>query len=241
MKSHNIAAQTTPRARKIAGLAMNRPNVVATVHTPAGLRIASKLDSDDVDVVEFRLDALADRVDEIERILSVLKVPALLTARHPAEGGVNHLPLVTRRSLLLRLLPLASLVDVELRSVKSLAGVISVAKSRGVRVVVSDHHFKRTPSLTDLLKRERAAFHAGADIFKLATNTTKVRDFTTLLDFISQKNKHPRAVMGMGIFGKVSRLAMAKAGSILNYGYLDQPNAPGQWEARELKKLILQA
>ena len=46
--------------------------------------------------------------------------------------------------------------------------------------------------------------------------------------------------MGMGVFGKVSRLALAKAGSALNYGYLDRPNAPGQWEARELKKLISQ-
>jgi 3-dehydroquinate dehydratase len=24
----------------------------------------------------------------------------------------------------------------------------------------------------------------------------------------------------------------------LNYGYLDRPNAPGQWEARELKALL---
>lgn len=217
---------------------MNRPNVVATVHTPAGLRIAAKLDVYDVDVLEFRLDALVDHVDEIEHTLSSIKVPVLLTARHPAEGGMNHLSLAKRRSLLLRLLPFASLVDVELRSVKMLADVIAAAKSRGVRVVVSDHHFLKTPPLASLLKRERAAFHAGADIFKLATNTSKVRDFTTLLDFISQKKKRPRAVMGMGVFGKVSRLALAKAGSVLNYGFLDRPNAPGQWEARELKRLI---
>ena len=44
--------------------------------------------------------------------------------------------------------------------------------------------------------------------------------------------------MGMGKFGKASRLALAKAGSVLNYGYLDCPNAPGQWEATELKRLL---
>ena len=44
--------------------------------------------------------------------------------------------------------------------------------------------------------------------------------------------------MGMGEFGRVSRLALAKAGSVLNYGYLDEPNAPGQWEARELRQLL---
>ena len=38
--------------------------------------------------------------------------------------------------------------------------------------------------------------------------------------------------------GQVSRLVLACAGSILNYGYLDKPNAPGQWEARELRELL---
>ena len=44
--------------------------------------------------------------------------------------------------------------------------------------------------------------------------------------------------MGMGAFGQVSRLVLACAGSVLNYGYLDKPNAPGQWEARELTGLL---
>ena len=167
---------------------MNRPNLVATVHTEKGLKMAAALSIGDVDIVEFRLDALVHRVDEIEDTLRSLKVPALLTARHPAEGGMNHLSIATRRSLLMRLLPFASLVDVELRSIKSLTDVITAAKSHGVRVVVSDHHFRKTPPFASLLKRERAAIHAGADIFKLATSTSKIRDFTTLLDFISQKN-----------------------------------------------------
>ena len=241
MKSSKIAVQAAPRARKITPLAMNRPNVVATVHTPSGLRMAASLQRGEVDVVEFRLDALADRVDEVERTLRALKIPALVTARHPAEGGVNHLSLAMRRSLLLRMLPFATLVDVELRSVDALEAVISAAKKRGVSVVVSDHHFRATPALANLFARERAAFRAGADIFKLATLTATTREFARLLAFIERKTKHRRAVMGMGAFGKVSRLTMAKAGSVLNYGYLNQPNAPGQWEARELKQLIAQA
>ena len=44
--------------------------------------------------------------------------------------------------------------------------------------------------------------------------------------------------MGMGRFGKVSRLLFAQAGAVLNYGYLDKPNASGQWEATLLKKRI---
>jgi 3-dehydroquinate dehydratase-1 len=44
--------------------------------------------------------------------------------------------------------------------------------------------------------------------------------------------------MGMGALGKVSRLLFARAGSVLNYGYLDQPNASGQWEATLLKERL---
>jgi 3-dehydroquinate dehydratase-1 len=44
--------------------------------------------------------------------------------------------------------------------------------------------------------------------------------------------------MGMGRFGKVSRLLLAQAGSVLNYGYLDRPNASGQWEATILKQRL---
>ena len=88
-------------------------------------------------------------------------------------------------------------------------------------------------------ERERRAFSAGADVFKIATATNEPRSFVRLLDFSSSAARGPRSVMGMGKFGQVSRLSLALAGSVLNYGYLDQPNAPGQWEARELKALFV--
>ena len=44
--------------------------------------------------------------------------------------------------------------------------------------------------------------------------------------------------MGMGKLGQASRLVLACAGSKLNYGYHDKPNATGQWEAKELKGLL---
>ena len=86
--------------------------------------------------------------------------------------------------------------------------------------------------------RERRAFSAGADVFKIATATNEPRTLARLLEFSATPARGHRAVMGMGKFGQVSRLALACAGSILNYGFLDKPNAPGQWEARELRALI---
>jgi len=41
--------------------------------------------------------------------------------------------------------------------------------------------------------------------------------------------------------GHPSRLALAIAGSVLNYGFLGGPNAPGQWYAPALKTAFHQA
>ena len=52
------------------------------------------------DLFELRLDALRHSLGEMARALPKLRAPLLLTARHPAEGGVGQLRLAQRRSLL---------------------------------------------------------------------------------------------------------------------------------------------
>jgi 3-dehydroquinate dehydratase-1 len=193
----------------------------------------------DVDLLELRADALAGRHEEVRQFLAKAKVPILLTARHPDEGGIGKLTIATRRKLFEEFLPHAALVDVELRSVAVLQCVIDEAKQRGITVVVSDHHFHRTPTLAQMRERRSRAFAAGADIFKLAALADDAASLARLIDFLTTSKPRSLAVMGMGKFGQVSRLVLACAGSVLNYGYLDRPNASGQWEARELRQLLL--
>jgi 3-dehydroquinate dehydratase-1 len=204
----------------------------------AGLRHAARCKPGDVDVLELRLDALEGRLPATRKILPTLRLPVLVTARHPAEGGCGGLTLRRRKQLLTEFLPAAALIDVELRSVVAMRDVILAAKARGVVVVVSDHHFRGTPPLARLLHRQRMAFAAGADAFKLATLAGDAKSLARLLDLAAAPAAGPRAIMGMGKFGKASRLTLAVAGSVLNYGYLDQPNAPGQWEAKDLRNLL---
>jgi 3-dehydroquinate dehydratase-1 len=212
--------------------------VVAAAHTLKGLQLAPRLGPDDVDLVEIRADALAPHMAQIERIIGKIQVPVLLTVRHPAEGGIGQLTLAHRREMYRRLLSTVTLIDVELRSLDGLGDVVEEARNRGVGIVVSAHYFHSTPSLPQMLDLQRRSFHGGADIFKLAALTPTAPTLARLLDFIARPAPGPRAVMGMGPFGQVSRLTLAQAGSALNYGYLDTPNAPGQWEARELRKLL---
>ena len=213
--------------------------VVGTVHSPGALRCALKLKPGSVDVLELRLDAFVSDLETLEKAARRLKFPLLITARHPAEGGVGGLSAGARGALYRRFLPYAVWMDVELRSMKPLAHVVSEARTAGVQVVVSSHFFRRMPSLTQLKALAGKARRAGADVFKLAARAERPADVATLLGLFPGSAGQQLAVMGMGAFGQVSRLVLARAGSVLNYGYLDQPNASGQWEATELRKQIL--
>ena len=225
--------------KKLSGSKLSSPLVVATVHSLEGLRLAERIGSREVDLLELRVDALEGKLSEVRNFLAKAKLPILLTVRHPAEGGIGKLSSQRRRSLLEEFLPFAAMVDVEFRSAEAMQEVIAVAKKRGIRVVVSDHHFHRIPTLGQMRERMRRAFAVGADIFKLAAFVEDAGAVARLIDFYTARKARPLAVMGMGKFGQVSRLVLACAGSVLNYGYLDRPNAPGQWEARELKRLLV--
>jgi 3-dehydroquinate dehydratase-1 len=242
-QSRKVAKQRTSRARKIASaLLPARPAVVGAAHTSAGLKLAATLGARELDIVEIRVDTLlAAGVSEAEiaRALRAIRLPKLITVRHPAEDGAGALSTARRRELFARFLPFAALVDVELRSVRAMSAIVRTARARNITVVVSDHHFHSTPTLRRMLECERRAFHAGADIFKLAALAPHAGALIALLEFCARPGV--RSVMGMGAFGKVSRLALAQAGSALNYGYLDRPNAPGQWEAQDLKRLLASA
>ena len=215
-----------------------RPKVVGAVHSPGALRRALKIRPGEVDFLEIRVDSFAPDPAPLLRAIPRLRVPLLITVRHPAEGGAHRLTFPQRRALFARFLPFATLIDIELRSVEKLAPVISDARGCGVRVIVSDHHFKTTPPAAQLQRVIRRARDAGADICKIATLAETPAALARLLALFAQPQALPLSVMGMGRFGKISRLLFAQAGSVLNYGYLDEPNASGQWEAVLLKKRL---
>lgn len=211
----------------------SQSRVVATAHTPKGLQAAALLRPSQVGYVEVRLDALAAHRPRLGRALASIRVPLLLTARHPLEGGVGRLGSAERRGLLEEFLLRAGAIDVELRSVSPMTSVLDAARRRRITRVISFHDFRRTPDLTRLRGIALRSVRAGADIVKIATFLRSPSDLATLL-LLQSTSKVPLATMGMGPLGKVSRLVLAAAGSRLNYGYLDRPQVAGQWPALAL-------
>jgi 3-dehydroquinate dehydratase-1 len=213
---------------------------VGTIVSSASLAAAAKLRPGTCDWLEIRVDHFLPDIAELRRKSAKLSLPRIVTVRHPAEGGqAPRITLRERRSLYRDFMELAGLVDIELRQAGPLKEVIREAQAAGVGVILSAHDFRRTPPPARLRDLARQAADAGADIFKVAATANSPADLAKLIEFLAnEKSPLPLAVMGMGRFGKISRLVLAQAGSCLNYGYLAAPNASGQWPVALLKARI---
>jgi len=170
------------------------------------------------DLFEVRLDCLVRIVEQLENKLQKLRAPLIITARHPREGGANKLSLRQRRNLLTRFLPHARYLDVELRSAFALDSFLRLAEQKNVQRIISFHSFKSTPPPRILSAKARDAEAHGANIFKVATRTDTPVQLARLLSFIENKNVDlPVCAMGIGKLGAISRVLLARAGSVLVY------------------------
>ena len=193
------------------------------------------------DLLELRVDHFAARPGRLDALAAAPPRPLVLTVRHPAEGGgTPGLDTAARRRLYARFLASASLVDVEVRSLRALAGIVREARAGGCGVVASFHDFRGLPPAARLREVVSRAIDAGADVCKVAATLRTPGDLAALLDFLAaERHRLPLAVMGMGPAGRMSRPVLGASGSVLNYGFLGRrPQVPGQWPAAVLRERI---
>jgi 3-dehydroquinate dehydratase-1 len=185
---------------------------------------------------ELRLDYLVGIENELENKMSRLRVPVIITARHPTEGGANNLSLKQRRELLSRFLPQARYVDLELRCVRAFRSLLDEARRRNVGRIISFHDLDSTPSLCTLHAKVRAAKSYGADVFKIAARTDTPAQLARLLNFVSNQDASlPLSAMGIGKLGGISRVALAWSGSVLTYASLEAKRIEGQLSVKQLR------
>jgi 3-dehydroquinate dehydratase-1 len=182
------------------------------------------------DFFELRLDALFGMADKLQQAIPRLRAPIIITARAPNEGGTNNLSLARRRALLLRFLPHAAGMDVELSCARALASVLKRARQKKLCIILSLHNQRATPALSALLRLAHRAHSLGADIFKIASRTDRLDQLHGLLEFVqSESLPLPVSAMGIGKLGRSSRVLLAHAGSLLNYAHLGRATIEGQW------------
>jgi 3-dehydroquinate dehydratase-1 len=216
---------------------------VGVIASPADLRCALAL-REPPDLFELRLDCLCPRNDGFPAVTQFIRRlgsrrSLIITARDPREGGLGNLSLAKRRELLLRFLPHAKFVDIELRSVRAFESLLACARKQKVCVILSFHDFKATPSPRSLRAKAAEAKTRGADIFKVAVRCETPAALARLVDLVADKNvKLPVSAMGIGKLGAVSRLLLARCGSALNYGSLQTAHVEGQLPFEVLRSAI---
>jgi 3-dehydroquinate dehydratase-1 len=217
-----------------------RPRVVGVIASRADLDCALRMRRPP-DLFELRLDRLASMADQVENVLPKLRTPLIITARHPHEGGTKKLRLRDRRDLLARFLNHADYVDIELRSAPALRSLLKLAEKKNIRRIISFHNFKSTPSTRILAAKARKARSHGADIFKAATRTDTPMELGRLVEFMtSSRLDLALAVMGIGKLGAISRVLLARAGSMLIYASISAAaEVEGQLSLEQLRALGL--
>lgn len=215
--------------------------IVGVISSRADLRRALRMRKPP-DLFELRLDRLADFISQVDAAFPRLLAPAIVTARAPGEGGANNLIAAKRRTLLLRFLPRAAYLDLELRSAKILEPVLRSASENKIATIISFHDFQTTPPafrLDDIVSRARSL---GASLIKVATRTDTAAQLERLLDFFERHRGRADVVaMGIGKLGRASRRKLVLRGCPLNYGHLGSPGAPGQLSVPELRRFAERA
>ena len=215
----------------------SQPLTVGAITDEKALALSFGLES--ADLIELRLDALGSNSNVIEFAKRHHRaIPLLITSRDPVEGGLNALSLEERAAHLHALLPFAAAIDVELANATSFAEILTEAKSRNVKIVLSNHDFVGFDHIATIDTIARAQT-SGADVAKAAVTLKDPVDLTLFESLLADMSGSPFSLMGMGPYGPASRLLAAQHGSLLNYGFLgNEPTAPGQWPARLLKEVL---
>lgn len=207
-----------------------------------------------VDLIEWRADFYED-VFQINQVLTTLKLlrervpstPLIFTFRTKAEGGEKVISVDDYFSLVLAVAKsgITDFIDIEyfiLEDSKQLQSKIIQLQNYGVKVILSNHDFNKTPSKDEIIKRLRNMQDLNCDIPKIAVMPNSPYDVLTLLDatytFHEQYSTKPVITMSMGSTGCISRISGEIFGSCITFGSASQASAPGQIPVEQLKKFL---
>lgn len=197
----------------------------------------------DADLIEIRVDSLknptADTVNKLLRqVAKKSGMDTILTVRPVKEGGLFKGTENDRKKLLEAGLQGASYVDLEL-NMPFLSEIMDKASAAGTKVIVSHHDFRATPKNEDMMSLLQLELETGADIAKLAVMAKNLKDVLRLLEVTLEASKHGEiCTVSMGEHGKLTRMAAPLFGSVLLYGYVSRPTAPGQLSVAEVRQAL---
>lgn len=236
-----------------AGAGRCRVIVPVTALLPQPAALQAQVAAAAGDIVELRLDALADQshlglvwaVQTVRRAAG--QTPLLVTLRTAREGGQAALDPEAYAALLETLCAKAAgafdLLDVEFSAGPGpCARLLAAAHKAGAAAVFSEHHFDGTPATKAMANTLTAMANAGADIAKLAVMPAAPADAARLLEATAlaaaRRPETPLITMAMGPLGAVTRVCGAAFGVCASFGTAGAASAPGQPDAAALRAAL---
>lgn len=204
------------------------------------------------DMAEWRADWYEDifEEDQIDGMLKALRealgsLPLLFTFRTAKEGGEKEITTAAYRELNERAAAsgYVDLIDVEaFTGEETVRQMIQEAHGYGVKVIVSNHDFEKTPKQDEIVRRLGNMQETGADVLKIAVMPKTRRDVLTLLaateEMYTDYADRPIITMSMSETGVISRLCGEVFGSAVTFGAAGQISAPGQASVDDLDKIL---
>jgi len=196
------------------------------------------------DLFEWRLDHYTgDLALGLSMYRQTTRQPLLCTLRTRGQGGEADLDpqeYAQRVSRLIELGEQFELIDIELcAGDRIVEGLIKAAHEKGLGAVVSQHSFTDTPSRQEMLDALRHMRGLGADLPKLAVMPATPLDVFDLMSASWEASLDgPVVTMSMGPLGQISRAAGSYTGSCMTFGAGTEASAPGQLDARDLKRAL---
>jgi 3-dehydroquinate dehydratase-1 len=199
------------------------------------LRIALKKS----DYAEIRFDFL--KAEQIPQVLETVKKDLkkiVCTLRPKTEGG-KFAGKEKERLSILKLIAEYNpfLLDIEFNTMKQNKNLVKYLKTTKTKLLISEHDFKKTPSLTELKRKLNQMSKVSSNV-KIVTTAKSTEDSTRVLQLYSKKENINLIAFTMGNPGRVSRILSLYLGSPYIYVSLGKPVAPGQFSLDEVKRII---
>lgn len=203
------------------------------------------------DIAEWRVDYYEEHTN-LEKLIAVLPLlkealgekKLLFTFRTSEEGGEAAITLGEYKALCLTMAQTKQIdfIDIELTRVEFLGRkFIQEIKQEGVKVILSNHDFEKTPDDATLIFRIGVMHQFGADIGKIAAMPQNLQDVLRMMGLVTKARNFydlPLAIISMGDLGKISRASAGVTGSILTFGAIGEVSAPGQIPVEQLAQMV---
>jgi|GEM_PF-6090185 len=198
------------------------------------------------DLLEFRGDTFEGAEclrcwDRFTQALGEVGAPSktIFTLRLQRDGGMlkdqfNRGPLYKG----LEKVTAPDFLDIE---IEHATGALDLLRTIPSELILSYHSMTSFPGISALEKIYDSMNSESPYGVKFAVHCDQANDCLELLKFAHsiQGNFALTGVMGMGPYGRVSRLLSPMLGAQLVYAYLGKaPTVPGQWEASKLSKAL---